>query len=101
MLVSELDLHQRHVPLLLLFGQSLLLRQTERGLHRAHRLPVGFGPSLLLYGGLHGPGVLLLHTPTGARSCCLGNRGGCWDVLPSASAFTPLLPVSMSVAESL
>lgn len=40
MLVSELDLHQRHVPLLLLFGQTLLLRQSERSLHRAHRLPV-------------------------------------------------------------
>lgn len=102
MLVSELDLHQRHVPLLFLFGQSLLLRQTEQHrLGRVQRLPAGFCPSLLHCSGLRGPRVLLLDAPTGARCCRLVTRGGCWDGLPSASAFTLLLPLSVSVAELL
>lgn len=40
-----------------------------------------------------------MHAPTGARCGCWGNRGGRRDLLPPASAFTPLLPLSMSVAE--
>lgn len=55
-------------------------------------LPAVFHPSLLLYAGLLGPGVLLLHTPTGTHSSHLGNRGGSWHMLPPASALTPLLP---------
>lgn len=38
-LVSELDLHQSHVHLLLLSGQTLLLRQPEGGLRRAREPP--------------------------------------------------------------
>lgn len=101
MLVSELDLHQRHVSLLLLFGQSLLFCQTKRRVHRAHRLPAGFCPALFLYGGLRRPRVLLQHTAAGAWCCRRGNRGGWWAGLPSSSSLSLLLPLSMSVAQPL
>lgn len=37
--------------------------------------------------------MVLLPAPAGTTCCYLGGRGGPWDVLPPASAFTPLFPL--------
>lgn len=99
MLVSELDLHQRHVHLLRLLGRALRVRQADVG---QAGLPAGLRPARLLYGGRLGPRVLLLYPPAEGRACCQGNGGrGCWGGFPPASAFSPLLPLSMPVAQPL